>query len=68
MRRREKNNFSPHIRIDVFVVGYICLICGLFVEMMESPQKEGSKAVLVLLPLCFTYCYDKSVLRQSIDS
>lgn len=53
MRRREKSNYSPPIRIVAFLEGSLCLFGGLFVPIPESPQIEGSKAILVLLPICF---------------
>lgn len=50
MHRRGKSNYSPHIRIDAFWMGYRCLLGRLFMSIPESLQKEGTKALLVLSP------------------
>lgn len=42
--------FSAHMYCCL-LVSSLCLNCGLFMSMPESPQKEGSKVLLVLLPL-----------------
>ncbi len=74
MRRRGKSNFSPHIRIVAFLVGSLCLFGGHVVPIPESPQKEGSKALLVLLPfyspsfrLLPWYMVIPRILRRCLD-
>lgn len=43
------------ISIYAFLVSSLCLLGGYFMPIPKSPQKEGSKALLVLLPSFYQY-------------